>query len=142
MSIWGIVLGVLLAIVSVAIIVVIILQEGNQQGIGAVTGVADSYFSKNKARSIDAFLSRWTKVFAAIFVTFITFAILHFLGKNKHPFKRSLLSMTLGAATLFAVNLTGAFTGVTLPISLLSLLVSIIGGIPGVTLMLGLNLFF
>ena len=50
MSIWGIVLGVLLAIVSVAIIVVIILQEGNQQGIGAVTGVADSYFSKNKAR--------------------------------------------------------------------------------------------
>lgn len=61
--------------------------------------------------------------------------------QNKHPFKRSLLSMTLGAATLFAVNLTGAFTGVTLPISLLSLLVSIIGGIPGVTLMLGLNLF-
>ena len=39
MSIWGIILGVLLAIVSVAIIVVIILQEGNQQGIGAVTGV-------------------------------------------------------------------------------------------------------
>lgn len=71
MSIWGIVLGVLLAIVSVAIIVVIILQEGNQQGIGAVTGVADSYFSKNKARSIDAFLSRWTKVFAAIFVIFV-----------------------------------------------------------------------
>ena len=67
MSIWGIVLGVLLAIVSVAIIVVIILQ----QGIGAVTGVADSYFSKNKARSIDAFLSRWTKVFAAIFVIFV-----------------------------------------------------------------------
>ena len=54
MSIWGIVLGVLLAIVSVAIIVVIILQEGNQQGIGAVTGVADSYFSKNKARSSHA----------------------------------------------------------------------------------------
>ena len=69
MSIWGIVLGVLLAIVSVAIIVVIILQEGNQQGIGAVTGVADSYFSKNKARSVDAF--RWTKVFAAIFVIFV-----------------------------------------------------------------------
>ena len=82
----------------------------------------------------------WWGICLIIFVTFITFAILHFLGKNKHPFKRSLLSMTLGAATLFAVNLTGAFTGVTLPISLLSLLVSIIGGIPGVTLMLGLIL--
>ena len=56
MNAWGIVLGILLAIVSIAIIVVIILQ---------------SYFSKNKARSIDAFLSRWTKVFAAVFVLFV-----------------------------------------------------------------------
>ena len=53
---------------SIAIIVVIILQEGNQQGVGVVTGGADTFFSKNKARSIDAFLSRWTKVFAVIFV--------------------------------------------------------------------------
>ena len=53
---------------SIAIIIVIILQEGNQQGVGVVTGGADTFFSKNKARSIDAFLSRWTKVFAAIFV--------------------------------------------------------------------------
>lgn len=71
MSIWGIILGILLAIVAVAIIFVVIFQEGNQQGIGAVTGVADSYFSKNKARSIDAFLARWTKVFAAVFVIFV-----------------------------------------------------------------------
>ncbi len=71
MSVWGIVLGILLGVVSIAIIVVIILQEGNQQGLGVVTGAADSYFSKNKARSIDAFLSRWTKVFAAIFVLFV-----------------------------------------------------------------------
>ncbi len=71
MSIWGIILGVVLAVVSIAIIVVIILQEGNQQGLGVVTGAADSYFSKNKARSIDAFLSRWTKFFAAVFVLFV-----------------------------------------------------------------------
>lgn len=71
MNAWGIVLGILLAIVAIAIIIVIILQEGNQQGIGVVTGAADSYFSKNKARSIDAFLSRWTKVFAAVFVVFV-----------------------------------------------------------------------
>ena len=58
MGVLGIVLGVILGIVSIAIIVVIILQEGNQQGLGVVTGAADSYFSKNKARSIDAFLSR------------------------------------------------------------------------------------
>lgn len=71
MNVLGFILGGVLLVVSIAIIVVIILQEGNQQGLGVVTGAADSYFSKNKARSIDAFLSRWTKVFAAVFVIFV-----------------------------------------------------------------------
>ncbi|MBQ5398864.1 MAG: preprotein translocase subunit SecG [Ruminococcus sp.] len=68
MGIWEILLGGLLILMSIAIIIVIILQEGNQQGVGVVTGGADTFFSKNKARSIDAFLARWTKVFAAVFV--------------------------------------------------------------------------
>ncbi|MGN0518155.1 MAG: preprotein translocase subunit SecG, partial [Acutalibacteraceae bacterium] len=38
--------------------------EGHQEGLGVITGGADSFLSKNKARSVDAFLSRWTKVFA------------------------------------------------------------------------------
>lgn len=71
MNILGIILGILVGIVSIAIIIVIILQEGNDQGLGVVTGAADSYFSKNKARSIDAFLARWTKVFAAVFVLIV-----------------------------------------------------------------------
>ncbi|HCI60107.1 preprotein translocase subunit SecG [Ruminococcus sp.] len=84
MGVLGIVLGVVLGIVSIAIIVVIILQEGNQQGLGVVTGAADSYFSKNKARSIDAFLSRWTKVFAAVFVLFvIALNVLSYFGVIK-----------------------------------------------------------
>ena len=68
MGIWEIILGAVLIIMSIAIIIVIILQEGNQQGVGVVTGGADTLFSKNKARSIDAFLARWTKVFAIVFV--------------------------------------------------------------------------
>jgi preprotein translocase subunit SecG len=68
MNVWEIILGAILIIMSIAIIIVIILQEGNQQGVGVVTGGADTFFSKNKARSIDAFLSRWTKVFAIVFV--------------------------------------------------------------------------
>ena len=71
MNALGIVLGIVLALVSIAIIVVIILQEGNQQGIGVVTGAADSYFSKNKARSIDAFLARWTKFIAIGFFVIV-----------------------------------------------------------------------
>ena len=68
MSPWEIIIGALLILMSIGIIIVIILQEGNQQGVGVVTGGADTFFSKNKARSIDAFLSRWTKFFAAGFV--------------------------------------------------------------------------
>ncbi len=68
MNVWEIILGAVLIIMSIAIIIVIILQEGNQQGVGVVTGGADTFFSKNKARSIDAFLARWTKVFAVVFV--------------------------------------------------------------------------
>ena len=62
------VLGSVLLIFSIAMIIVIILQEGNTQGLGTITGGADTFLSKNKARSLDAFLSRWTKVFVVGFV--------------------------------------------------------------------------
>ena len=65
------VLGSVLLLFSIAIIIVIILQEGHQQGLGVITGAADSFFSKNKARSWDAFLSRWTKFFALGFIVFV-----------------------------------------------------------------------
>lgn len=68
MGVWEIIISALLILMSIGIIIVIILQEGNQQGVGVVTGGADTFFSKNKARSVDAFLSRWTKFFAAGFV--------------------------------------------------------------------------
>lgn len=76
------------------------------------------------------------------FGTFLLFALAHYISKCKHPFKRSLLSMAVGILTLVAVNLSGSVTGVYLPISLVSVCVSAFGGVPGVTLMLGLNLFF
>ncbi len=62
------VLGSILLIFAVAMIIVIILQEGNTQGLGTITGGADTFLSKNKARSLDAFLARWTKVFVVGFV--------------------------------------------------------------------------
>ena len=71
MSVVEIILGVLLIIASIVMIVVIILQEGNQQGVGVVSGGADTFFSKNKARSYDAFLARATKWFAIGFVVIV-----------------------------------------------------------------------
>lgn len=80
---------------------------------------------------------------AIFFVSILLFfTLIHLIGKNKRPFKRALLSFFVGAGTLLAVNLTSVFTGVYLPVSLLTVIVSVAGGIPGVTLLLALNLFF
>lgn len=80
-------------------------------------------------------------LFAAVLAgTFVVFAFVHFISKKKYPFKRALLSMCLGAGTLAAIDLLSPFTGVYIPVSVLSVLTSVIGGVPGVTLLLFLNL--
>ncbi len=62
------ILGALVILVSLVIIIAIILQPGRRAGInGAISGGADTFLSKNKARTFDAFLSRWTKYVAIIF---------------------------------------------------------------------------
>lgn len=74
--------------------------------------------------------------------TLLVFAVIHFAAKNKRPFKRAFISMCIGPGALILINLSSGFTGVSVPVSLLSVLTSVIGGVPGVTLILFLNLFF
>lgn len=64
-------LGAIALIVAIVLVIVVILQEGNSQGVGVVSGGADTFFSKNKARSIDAFLARWTKFIAVGFFALV-----------------------------------------------------------------------
>ncbi|WP_369298179.1 preprotein translocase subunit SecG [uncultured Neglectibacter sp.] len=71
MSALEIVFGIVLLLFSLAIIIIVLLQEGSQKNVGVVTGGADTFLSKNKARSVDAFLSRWTKVIAVGFFIFV-----------------------------------------------------------------------
>ena len=63
--------GAVLLLFSIAIILIVLLQEGHQKNVGVVTGGADTFFSKNKARSIDAFLARWTKVISVGFFAMV-----------------------------------------------------------------------
>ena len=71
MNAFEIIFAIALLLFSMAIILVVLLQEGNQKNMGAITGGADSFLSKNKARSVDAFLSRWTKVIAIGFFVLV-----------------------------------------------------------------------
>ncbi len=77
-----IVFGIVLLLFALAIIIVVLLQEGSQKNVGVVTGGADTFLSKNKARSVDAFLSRWTKVIAIGFFLFVIVvnAVMYFTG--------------------------------------------------------------
>ncbi len=69
MSVWEIIIGILMIIVSVIIIAVVLLQEGHRSGVnGAISGGADTFLSKHKARTFDAFLARWTKFIAIAFL--------------------------------------------------------------------------
>lgn len=74
MSVWEIIIGIVLIIFSLLIIVVVLLQEGRQANLGAISGAAESFLDKGRARTLDAFLSRWTKVLS------IAFFVLVFVG--------------------------------------------------------------
>ena len=52
MEILRIVLTVIFAIDCVALAVIVLMQEGKSQGLGAIAGAADSYWGKNKGRSM------------------------------------------------------------------------------------------
>lgn len=75
MNIWEIIVGVLIALVSIVIIAVVLLQEGRRAGItGAISGGAETFLSKNQARTFEAFLSKWTKVIALVFFLLVILA--------------------------------------------------------------------
>ena len=67
-QVWQYIIGALMLVISLVIILVVLLQQGRRQGInGAISGGADTFLSKNKARTVDAILERTTKYFALAF---------------------------------------------------------------------------
>lgn len=62
------VLAILTIIVSVIIVVLVALQESKQQGLsGTISGAADTFFGKNKGRTMEAQLEKFTKIAGALF---------------------------------------------------------------------------
>ena len=68
MDILKTVLMVVFILISIAITVVILMQEGKQAGLGAISGSSDTYWSKNKGRSLEGFLVKLTRVAVILFV--------------------------------------------------------------------------
>ena len=75
------VLTFLFMIVSCIITVVILLQEGKQAGLtGAISGAAESYWGKNKGRSMEGKLEKITKVCVVVFFVLSIILNLDFIG--------------------------------------------------------------
>lgn len=60
---------VLYVIICLALVVLVLMQEGKSMGLsGSISGVADTYWGKNKGRSMEGTLVKLTKVLALLFI--------------------------------------------------------------------------
>lgn len=56
-------------IVCIVLTIVVLMQEGKSAGLtGAISGIADTYWGKNKGRSVEGTLEKVTKILALIFI--------------------------------------------------------------------------
>lgn len=68
MDILKMILMIVFIIISIAITVVILMQEGKSAGLGAISGAADTYWGKNKGRSLEGLLVKFTRVAVILFI--------------------------------------------------------------------------
>ena len=68
MQILRTILTILFVIDCIALTVVVLMQEGKSQGLGAIAGAADTYWGKNKGRSMEGMLVKLTRIFVILFI--------------------------------------------------------------------------
>lgn len=67
MQILKIIVTVIFIIDCIALTAVVLMQEGKQQGLGSIAGVADTYWGRNKGRSMEGGLVKATTIMAVLF---------------------------------------------------------------------------
>ena len=72
MHIVKIILSIIFIIDCIALTVVVLMQEGKQQGLGAIAGAAETYWGKNKGRSMEGAL---VKITTGLAVGFMVLAV-------------------------------------------------------------------
>ena len=78
MNVVKIILGIIFLIDCIALTIVVLMQEGKQQGLGAIAGAAETYWVKNKGRSMEGGLVKATTVMGILF--FVLAVVLNMLG--------------------------------------------------------------
>ena len=78
MTILKYVLMVLFVLVCIIATVLVLMQEGRSQGLGAIAGAAETYWGKNKGRSMEGGLVKATTIMGILF--FVISVALNMLG--------------------------------------------------------------
>ena len=68
MAVLRTILTVIFVIICIALTVLVLMQEGKSQGLGSISGMADTYWGKNKGRSMEGGLEMATRVLAIVFI--------------------------------------------------------------------------
>lgn len=68
MAVLRIIVTIIFIVVSLALLVVVLLQEGKSAGLGAISGAAETYWGKAKGRSMEGLLQKVTKALAIAFM--------------------------------------------------------------------------
>ncbi len=63
-----IILTILLVLSALVVIVTVLMQQGQRQGLGAIGGGAETFFGRNKAKSYEGKLALGTKIAAGVFL--------------------------------------------------------------------------
>ena len=62
------ILTIVFILICIALVVLVLMQEGKSAGLGAISGAAETYWGKNKGRSMEGTLVKITKILAAAFI--------------------------------------------------------------------------
>ncbi len=68
MAVLKIIIQVIFILICIALTALVLKQEGKQAGLGALSGSSDTYWSKNKGRSLEGKLVTITKWLAILFM--------------------------------------------------------------------------
>lgn len=62
------IVSVIYILVSVVLVILVLMQEGKTKGLGSISGAAESYWGKNKGKSMEGVLVKSTRVLAVFFL--------------------------------------------------------------------------
>ena len=67
------VINIVFVVVCIALTIVVLMQEGKSAGLtGSISGMADTYWGKNKGRSMEGTLKKVTVLLAVLFIVLAT----------------------------------------------------------------------